>query len=529
MSTTSSLWTRFQKFFVRYPQLGFSIDISRMAFEESLFDSMAPSIEKAFVQMKELEAGAIANPDEGRMVGHYWLRNSALAPADLRAEIDETLEATLKFAADVHSGAIIAANGQKFTRVLVVGIGGSALGPQLVAQAITPANPPLEISFFDNTDPDGMDRITAQIGAELATTVTLVISKSGGTKETRNGMLEAAGHEVQRGPSAYFPGLHPKRWKLNQRLYAQIKAAEPDFVHTTSTWLAYQHKRITAPARIATVHDLYPTTIPNFFPAGLRSRIDVKMLSSARGGFRTADGLICISRWTASVLSEWAQIDPARISVVNNIVHESFAPVADAEAKLAAAGFVLPARPRMLTVGTTGWTKNLTLAIRTLAAPGMKGIHYVRVGPKLPPDMAALAANIGVADRITELPFVPEELLPAVYSACDVLVQPSLVEGFGYPVAEAMACGTPVVCSDGGALPEVAGDAALIVPLHTPPHLADEGRAFACEIERVVSDPVLAAELRRRGLEQVKRFRRDAISPQLLAVYERARDTRAAR
>jgi len=192
MSTPTSLWTRFQKFFVRYPQLGFSIDISRMAFEETLFDTMAPSIEKAFAQMKELEAGAIANPDEGRMVGHYWLRNSTLAPADLRAEIDETLEATLKFAADVHSGAITAANGQKFTRVLVVGIGGSALGPQLVAQAITPANPPLEISFFDNTDPDGMDRIVAQIGEELATTVTLVISKSGGTKETRNGMLEAA-------------------------------------------------------------------------------------------------------------------------------------------------------------------------------------------------------------------------------------------------------------------------------------------------------------------------------------------------
>lgn len=192
MSTTSSLWFRFQKFFVRYPQLGFGIDISRMNFEESLFDTMAPSIEKAFAAMKELEAGAIANPDEGRMVGHYWLRDSSLAPAELRAEIDGTLEATIKFAEDVHSGAITAANGQKFTRVLVVGIGGSALGPQLVAQAITPANPPLAIDFFDNTDPDGMDRIVEQIGAELATTVTLVISKSGGTKETRNGMLEAA-------------------------------------------------------------------------------------------------------------------------------------------------------------------------------------------------------------------------------------------------------------------------------------------------------------------------------------------------
>jgi glucose-6-phosphate isomerase len=192
MSTTTSLWSRFQTYFVRYPQLGFSIDISRMSFEDSLFDSLAPSIEKAFTAMKELEAGAIANPDEGRMVGHYWLRNSALAPAELRSEIDVGLEDILKFAADVHSGAVKAANGQKFTRVLVVGIGGSALGPQLVAQAITPAIPALEISFFDNTDPDGMDRVVEQIGAEIATTITLVISKSGGTKETRNGMLEAA-------------------------------------------------------------------------------------------------------------------------------------------------------------------------------------------------------------------------------------------------------------------------------------------------------------------------------------------------
>ena len=192
LSTTMTTWDRFQTYFVRYANLGFSIDISRMGFEESLFTQMAGKIDSAFQAMKELEAGAIANPDEKRMVGHYWLRNAKLAPdAALTKEIDETLEASLKFAADVQNGAVKAANGQKFTRVLVVGIGGSALGPQLVAQAITPVNPPLSISFFDNTDPDGMDRVVAEIGTEIATTLTLVISKSGGTKETRNGMLEA--------------------------------------------------------------------------------------------------------------------------------------------------------------------------------------------------------------------------------------------------------------------------------------------------------------------------------------------------
>lgn len=186
-------WDRFQKHFVRYPNLGFSIDISRMAFDESLFSTMADRIEGAFKDMRELEGGAIANPDENRMVGHYWLRNSSLAPdAAIKSEIDDTLEASLKFAADVHSGTITAANGEKFSRVLVVGIGGSALGPQLVAQAIAPVPPLMSISFFDNTDPDGMDKVVSEIGSELATTVTLVISKSGGTKETRNGMLEAA-------------------------------------------------------------------------------------------------------------------------------------------------------------------------------------------------------------------------------------------------------------------------------------------------------------------------------------------------
>jgi glucose-6-phosphate isomerase len=192
LTTYMSHWDRFQKYFVRYSNLGFSIDISRMAFEDDIFSKMAPRIESAYKAMIELEAGAIANPDEQRMVGHYWLRNARLAPNDaLQHEISETLAATLKFAADVHAGVIKAANGQKFTRVLVVGIGGSALGPQLVAHAITPANPPLAISFLDNTDPDGIDRVMAQIGDELATTLTIVISKSGGTKETRNGMLEA--------------------------------------------------------------------------------------------------------------------------------------------------------------------------------------------------------------------------------------------------------------------------------------------------------------------------------------------------
>src|SRR5437764_9071629 len=190
---SSSLWSRFQKYFLRYDDLDFSIDISRMRFADEFFEKMRSRVEKAYVDMRELEAGAIANADEQRMVCHYWLRNSKLAPTpELRADVEETNARIKQFAADVHAGKIAPEKGGKFRHVLLIGIGGSALGPQFIADALGQADDPLNIYFLDNTDPDGFDRVFARIGDHVAHTLTVVISKSGGTKETRNGMLEAA-------------------------------------------------------------------------------------------------------------------------------------------------------------------------------------------------------------------------------------------------------------------------------------------------------------------------------------------------
>src|SRR6266403_5190734 len=112
---SSSLWQRFQQYFLRYEDLGFSIDISRMKFPDDFFDQMRPKIDNAFVAMRDLEAGGIANPDEKRMVGHYWLRKSSLAPnADLRTEIENTNARIKQFAADVHGGKIKNSRGEKF-------------------------------------------------------------------------------------------------------------------------------------------------------------------------------------------------------------------------------------------------------------------------------------------------------------------------------------------------------------------------------------------------------------------------------
>jgi glucose-6-phosphate isomerase len=163
-----------------------------MPFPDDFFASMEPAMQQAFAAMQQLEAGAIANPDEKRMVGHYWLRAPQLAPTPaLTEEITSTLAALKDFTAKVHAGTIAGPKG-KFKNLLVIGIGGSALGPQLVQHALgNPRKDKLAVHFFDNTDPDGIDYVLAGLRGQLAKTLVIVISKSGGTAETRNGQLEA--------------------------------------------------------------------------------------------------------------------------------------------------------------------------------------------------------------------------------------------------------------------------------------------------------------------------------------------------
>jgi glucose-6-phosphate isomerase len=191
--TPQELWQRYRDHLCVCESIGLTLDISRMNFPDTFFAEMSERMAKAYKAMGELEGGAIANPDEKRMVGHYWLRDAALAPTpELGEEIRSCLANMLEFAGDVHAGTVTAANGSAFTDLLVIGIGGSALGPQFVADALSnPATDKLRVHFFDNTDPDGMARVLKQIGDDLGATLSVVVSKSGGTPETRNGMLLA--------------------------------------------------------------------------------------------------------------------------------------------------------------------------------------------------------------------------------------------------------------------------------------------------------------------------------------------------
>ena len=187
---SASLWQRYQDWLFYDEKLSLYLDVSRMGFDDNFVETMKPKFDKAFADIRALEDGAIANPDENRMVGHYWLRDADLAPSEeLKNDITETLNQVKTFASQVHSGEVKPPDAAKFTDILSVGIGGSALGPQFVAEALTSVDAPLAIHFIDNTDPAGIDETLAGI-PDLNTTLVLVISKSGGTPETRNGMLE---------------------------------------------------------------------------------------------------------------------------------------------------------------------------------------------------------------------------------------------------------------------------------------------------------------------------------------------------
>lgn len=186
-------WARFNEWLLRTDSLGVSLDVSRMNHPDGFLASMETQIGKAFDAMRDLERGAIANPDEGRMVGHYWLRQPSLAPsAEITQAIRTTLESIKTYSAAVHSGECRPPSAERFTDCLLVGIGGSALGPQFISDALGSAGDPIRLHFLDNTDPDGMERLFDTLGDHLKSTLVVVISKSGGTKETRNGMLQTA-------------------------------------------------------------------------------------------------------------------------------------------------------------------------------------------------------------------------------------------------------------------------------------------------------------------------------------------------
>jgi glucose-6-phosphate isomerase len=166
------------------------LDLSHAGVEDADLAALAPALDRALAAMRAIEAGGLANADEQRMVGHFWLRAPGLAPTPaIEDAIAGAIAAVEAFAQGVHAGRIAPPEGGAFTKVVLVGIGGSALGPMLLADVFGGVGAPMALHVLDNTDPEGIDLALERVGS-LQDALVVVISKSGGTPETRNGMLE---------------------------------------------------------------------------------------------------------------------------------------------------------------------------------------------------------------------------------------------------------------------------------------------------------------------------------------------------
>ena len=187
----TSYWHNLQKKFINLAELGISLDTTMMRNSDDLPNFLEKLFAQAFKEMDKLEKGNIANPDENRMVGHYWLRNPELAPTlEIQSKIKDTIKKIEKFTSEIHQGEIRPQNSDAFKNLLLIGIGGSVLGAQFLHKALFSKKNRMQVHFLDNTDPDGIDQVMSEIGLKIKNTLTLVISKSGETKEIRNTMLE---------------------------------------------------------------------------------------------------------------------------------------------------------------------------------------------------------------------------------------------------------------------------------------------------------------------------------------------------
>ncbi|MBC7811876.1 MAG: glycosyltransferase family 4 protein [Burkholderiales bacterium] len=208
---------------------------------------------------------------------------------------------------------------------------------------------------------------------------------------------------------------------------------------------------------------------------------------------------------------------PDKITVLLSGVDARFQHVTDTD-RLSAVRhkYGLDSRPYIFSLGTVQPRKNYTRLIHTLAQLRAEGFDLALAiaGGKgwLEDPIYETIRDTHMQPYVHLLGFADEADLPALYSAAECVALPSLYEGFGLPVLEAMACGTPVVTSNISSLPEVAGDAALLIDPRDQEAITDA-------VRRLISDSQLSADLVARGLERVQQFTWDAAAVQLRQIY----------
>lgn len=267
---------------------------------------------------------------------------------------------------------------------------------------------------------------------------------------------------------------------------------------------------------IVTVHDLSFVRMPE----KLRMAKRWYLTQLCRASVEKAQRVIAVSGQTADDLIHFFNLPAKRISVIHNGVADHFVPQAPAAVAAFREQQQLPAR-FLLYLGTLEPRKNLPLLIRAYArwrkeaAVAAQEVDLVLAGGKgwFYEEIFQLVETLGLTQRVHFPGFIPDGDLPLWYSAAETFIYPSLFEGFGLPVLEAMACGTPVICSDIASLREVVGDSALTFA-------AEDERALSAFIEEVISQPALRADLQARGQQQADKFSWRQTAAATYALYQ---------
>jgi glycosyltransferase involved in cell wall biosynthesis len=223
---------------------------------------------------------------------------------------------------------------------------------------------------------------------------------------------------------------------------------------------------------------------------------------------RKAARVLTVSEFSRQRIIEWAGVEPYHVVNVGNGVSPEFTP----DNKPYQPGF-----PYLLCIGNRKRHKNEHRVLQAFAEAGLaKNINLLYSGVPSA-SLLALAARLGVSDRVVFLGCINADMLPSIYRGAIALVFPSLYEGFGLPVIEAMACGTPVITSNSTALLEVAGNAAILVnPLDT--------KSIADAIMRIVGNESLRYELIAKGLKRSKTFTWDSVAEKVQSVLTEVAD-----
>jgi glycosyltransferase involved in cell wall biosynthesis len=307
--------------------------------------------------------------------------------------------------------------------------------------------------------------------------------------------------------------LDTKPWRLAALLGQYLRIPQDrmfpgiDLFHATDHLLP----RLSRVKSVFTLHDLIFRLYPETHKPLNRWFLTLTMPRF----LQAADAVITVSRHTATDAMRFYGLDEKKIHVIHEGVNPLFRPASTEAIARVRQKYALPDR-FILSLGTIEPRKNLTAlldAYRTLRGAG-SDVGLVFAGKKgwLYEGFFRRLRELGLEDKVVFTGFVPEADLPALYSAAELFVFPSLYEGFGLPVLEAMACGTAVISSNAASLPEVSGDAALLVD---PTGVAD----LAGAIEEVLDNNVHREELEGKGPEQAGRFSWDKAAEQTLEVY----------